>query len=146
MHFEVHGGQVQHSRMSGPSGGLLLAGMLSFATATVMTPPQGWNSWDCYQGNLNETGGALPAMQLTLVTRGCCTCMHATHDGTHTIENTRMQSPTHRGHTPTWCRCYTSCSDQAQWTPTCTWVRRHASFSSTQLITLIPCPAETKNT
>lgn len=68
--------------------------------------------------------------------------MHATHDGTHTIENTRMQSPTHRGHTPTWCRCYTSCSDQAQWTPTCTWVRRHASFSSTQLVTLISCPAE----
>jgi hypothetical protein len=28
------------------------------AAATVTTPPMGWNSWDCYQGNLNETGGA----------------------------------------------------------------------------------------
>ena len=21
-----------------------------------MVPPKGWNSWDCFQGNLNETG------------------------------------------------------------------------------------------
>eukprot|EP00729_Bicosta_minor_P015578 gene15578-23076_t len=37
----------------------LLLGCLSNTVATqlnVLVPPKGWNSWDCFQGDLNETG------------------------------------------------------------------------------------------
>ena len=36
----------------------LALALLSLATTAEASrkPPMGWNSWDCFQGNLNETG------------------------------------------------------------------------------------------
>ena len=41
------------SKVAMAIAGLLLLGPAAAATGK---PPMGWNSWDCFQGNLNETG------------------------------------------------------------------------------------------
>jgi hypothetical protein len=48
------------------------------------TPPLGWNSWDCYQGNLNETGGStnipsLPGPSLRFLHDGASHSVHDLH-------------------------------------------------------------------
>ena len=35
---------------------MLSSGVLSAVATATRKPPMGWNSWDCFQGNLNETG------------------------------------------------------------------------------------------
>lgn len=42
------------------------------ATAAARKPPMGWNSWDCFQGNLNESGAlqVAAAMQQYLLPAG----------------------------------------------------------------------------
>ena len=33
----------------------------------VLVPPKGWNSWDCFQGDLNETGVSLSGLTHTVL-------------------------------------------------------------------------------
>ena len=51
---------------------LMQLSTLSGVSAGAKKPPMGWNSWDCFQGNLNETGAleVATAMQEYLLPSG----------------------------------------------------------------------------